>query len=55
VVDRPDDPKAMAEALGPLLADAGLRERMGRAGRSLAEERFGWDRVAREILGVWER
>ncbi|HEY3366674.1 MAG TPA: glycosyltransferase family 4 protein [Symbiobacteriaceae bacterium] len=54
ILDRPDDPKAMAGALHPLLADSGLRERMGRAGRVLAEERYGWDRVTREVLDVWE-
>lgn len=54
VIDRPEEPEAFARALHPLLTDGSLRERMGREGRALAEQRFGWERVAREIWDVWE-
>lgn len=37
----PDDPEALARALERLLADAGLRERMGRAGGARVGERYG--------------
>jgi spore coat protein SA len=33
-----------------LLAEPALRERLGRRGRALAEERYTWDRVAGELL-----
>ncbi len=36
----------LTEALEHLLADAALRERMGRAGRALARENFAWDAIA---------
>jgi len=53
VVDQPEDPRAMAAAIIRLLDDRNLRERMGRTGRRLAEERYPWSRVAREIVEVW--
>lgn len=55
VVEEPEDPAAFARPISKLLGDSGLRAEMGRRGRSMAEERFGWDRVIREIRSVWER
>lgn len=54
VVDRPEDPAAFAEAINSLLSNSSGRSSMGSTGRSLAEQRFGWDRVAAEILSVWK-
>lgn len=45
VVD-PNDPAAVAGAIARLLRDAGLRERLGRAGRAAVEEHYNWSRVA---------
>ncbi|MFZ5817806.1 MAG: glycosyltransferase family 4 protein [Bacillota bacterium] len=55
VVEEPASPGAFAAVLRKLLADGRLRAEMGRRGRALAEERFGWDRVVREIRSVWGR
>jgi phosphatidyl-myo-inositol alpha-mannosyltransferase len=49
----PGDPPALADALRRLLADAGLRRRLGEAGRQAAA-RYDWSVVAEEILGVYE-
>src|SRR5262249_37100244 len=46
-------PAALAAAIGRLLGDATLRADMGRRGRALAEERFGWDRIAGEMEKVY--
>ncbi|MBT2479728.1 glycosyltransferase [Streptomyces sp. ISL-94] len=53
VVDRetgrlvpPGDPGALAEAVAELLADAGLREAYGAAGRRRVTSRYGWAHVA---------
>jgi len=46
VVDRPDDPLAVAAALAPLLDDPDVRADRGRAARRRAEERFHYDRLA---------
>ncbi|HYF80780.1 MAG TPA: glycosyltransferase family 4 protein [Symbiobacteriaceae bacterium] len=54
VVDRPEDPAAMAAAISTLLSDSGKRNSMGSTGRALAEERYGWSRVAADILSVWQ-
>ncbi len=51
VVDRPDDPVAVAAALAPLLDDPALRAAQGRAARRRAEEQFNYDRLA----GVLDR
>jgi spore coat protein SA len=55
VVEQPQNPSSFARPVTRLLGDPDLRERMGRRGRWLAEERFGWSRVVREIREVWER
>lgn len=40
------DAEALAEALGHALADPALRERLGRSGRRLLEERYSGERLA---------
>ncbi len=42
----PKDPRALARRLLPLLSDAALRDRMGRAARRRVEERYTWEHVA---------
>jgi glycosyltransferase involved in cell wall biosynthesis len=46
------EPAALAEALGTLLADAGLRARLREAGLARAV-RFSWERTAAETLAVY--
>ena len=50
----PSDSAALAVALRRLAGDPGLRARMGRAGEERAR-RFAPERVAAEVLGVYER
>ena len=38
----PGDEQALAAAIGRLIADAGLRAEMGRAGRAFVQERYRW-------------
>ncbi len=49
------DPKALAEGCLALLAEAGLRERLGEAARAQAERRFDWRVIARTYLEVYAR
>jgi len=52
---RPHDrPEAFAAAICTLLDDPALRRRMGEENRRMAEARFGWARVATELLAVLE-
>jgi glycosyltransferase involved in cell wall biosynthesis len=51
----PGDPEAMATALGRLLADAGLRRRLGAAGRERAERCFDVRRQRRAHLDCYTR
>jgi phosphatidylinositol alpha-1,6-mannosyltransferase len=49
VVARPDDPRAVAAALGPLVDDRELRLRLARAARRRVEESFAYDGLARRL------
>jgi glycosyltransferase involved in cell wall biosynthesis len=51
----PRDAAALRRAVERLLADADLRERLGRAARARARERFGWDGVIERTLEVYRR
>lgn len=52
---RPHDRvESFAAAIQALLDDTELRERLGRAGRGIAEANFSWERVARELLRTLE-
>ena len=50
----PGDPEALAQAVIGLLEDEPHRQALGAAGRELAVERYGWDRVAERLLGIYE-
>jgi len=43
----------LAAKVNLLMADPPLARRMGGAGRKRAEERFGWDAIARETEGLY--
>jgi glycogen(starch) synthase len=49
----PGDVPALREALERLLADPGLRRRLGAAGRERARDRFSWKRVIDETLRAY--
>jgi glycosyltransferase involved in cell wall biosynthesis len=51
----PDDVGATAAALHEILADAGLRERLGAAGRRRAEEYFAMDHYVARVLASYQR
>jgi glycosyltransferase involved in cell wall biosynthesis len=51
----PRDAPALRAAVERLLADRELRERLGRAGREAARERFGWDGVIERTLAVYRQ
>ena len=50
----PAAPAAFVRRLHELLADPALRERFGRANRERVEQRFRWERCARETARVYE-
>ncbi len=49
----PADTAALTAAIETLLADPGLRERMGVAGRARVAERFTWDTIADSVSDVY--
>jgi len=55
----PRDPEKFARDLAArinqLMADPGLCEKFGRAGRKRAEEKFGWPAIAQETKALYER
>jgi glycosyltransferase involved in cell wall biosynthesis len=50
----PDDPTALANAIGRLLTDRDLAARFGAAGRERARREFSVDRMARRTIDVYE-
>jgi glycosyltransferase involved in cell wall biosynthesis len=48
------DPHAMAQGLRILMADAGLRRRLGREARKQAVARFSLDSYVRELMGYYD-
>jgi glycosyltransferase involved in cell wall biosynthesis len=50
-----DEPLAFAERVVRVLRNPAERLRLGRAGRRLVEERYGWPSVVKTIEGVHER
>ncbi len=52
LADRPEDFAAQIERV---LGDAGLRERLGKAARRLAEEQYGWPATARRLEELYQR
>jgi phosphatidylinositol alpha-mannosyltransferase len=50
----PGDPAALAQALAALLEDEPRRQAMGAAARQLAQGEYGWDRIARRLVGIYE-
>jgi D-inositol-3-phosphate glycosyltransferase len=49
----PRQPRALAEALNVLAADADARARFGEAGRRRVESRYAWPHIARETAGIY--
>jgi len=47
------DPNQLAEALAMLLDDAQLRQEMGANGRRLVMERYTWDKIADQMLRLY--
>jgi len=49
------DPRGLAEAIDALLGNADRRARLGRAGRALVDERFGWAAAAVRFEAAYDR
>lgn len=51
----PDDPVALADAIGRLASDDNLRRKLGHAGRRIVENEFSATRVGRETCELYDR
>jgi len=51
----PGDPEVLRDTIAALLDDPERRERMGRAARARAEERFSWQAVAEKTAAAYEQ
>jgi glycosyltransferase involved in cell wall biosynthesis len=49
----PDDHRALADAIAPLLADEGRRARLGEAARTTVREHFTWGRCGVETVAAY--
>jgi len=52
ILVKPNDPDALAEALGALLRDPGMRKEYGALGRESVENRYGWNSVIRKYRSI---
>jgi polysaccharide biosynthesis protein PslH len=50
-----EQPEAFAAAIVRLLGDAGLRARLGVAGRAVVERDYDWARIGERLIGLYER
>lgn len=55
IVTNPTDPMEYAQKLDSILTNMDQARQMGINGRRLAEMNFTWERVAKDILTVWEQ
>jgi glycosyltransferase involved in cell wall biosynthesis len=51
----PDDPVALADAVGRLAGDAALRHSYGAAGRRLVETEFSANKIGRDVVSLYNR
>ncbi|ASS75144.1 lipopolysaccharide N-acetylglucosaminyltransferase [Tumebacillus algifaecis] len=54
LVERPEDPELLGAQISKLLADNSMMRSMGQFGRGMVETHYGFERVIREILEVWQ-
>ncbi|MEK6275110.1 MAG: glycosyltransferase family 4 protein [Actinomycetota bacterium] len=50
----PGEPAALADAITSLLADEPRREALGKAARTIAQERYSWDGIALRLAELYE-
>lgn len=50
----PEDPKKISEAMIALIKDQKLRRKLGKNGRKLVEEKYGVNKIAKEIEFIYE-
>ncbi|WP_066063162.1 glycosyltransferase family 4 protein [Neobacillus soli] len=55
IVENPENPSCFAEKIATILSDKSLMKIMGIRGRELAVAKYEWNRVANEILEVWQQ
>jgi spore coat protein SA len=54
IVQNPEDPEEFVRSISTILSDPTLRKHMSVTGRKLAIQNYGFERVASDILSVWE-
>ncbi|MCX8002105.1 MAG: glycosyltransferase family 4 protein [Anoxybacillus mongoliensis] len=54
VVERPEDPQDFVEKITHILSNRTLMKKMGDNGRNLATSLYRWERVASDLLHVWQ-
>ncbi|MBB5355376.1 glycosyltransferase involved in cell wall biosynthesis [Anoxybacillus mongoliensis] len=54
VVERPEDPQDFVEKMTQILSNRTLMKKMGDNGRKLATSLYRWERVASDLLHVWQ-
>ncbi len=55
VIENPDDPNEFADKITQILSNKSQMKKMGETGRQFALSKYTWDRVANQVLEVWEQ
>jgi spore coat protein SA len=55
IVENPENPAEFEEKITEVLSNKGLMEKMGQKGREIAVSLYNWERVASEVLEVWNQ
>lgn len=54
LIVEPGNPKKLSDAVITLLDDEKLREKLGKKGRKMVEEKYSWDIVGKNIINVYK-
>jgi spore coat protein SA len=54
VVQNPENPEEFVRSISTVLSDSALRKHMSTTGQQFAIQNYGFERVATDILSVWE-
>ena len=54
IIVKPRDSQALAEAIIRLLKNPKLAKKMGENGRILVEEKYGWEKIAKKVVKIYE-
>jgi glycosyltransferase involved in cell wall biosynthesis len=50
-----DTPEFFADSVVEVLTDSNLREKLGKNGRKLVQEKYNWEKISQKLEGIYQR